>query len=85
MNLKSSNQTFLYGHDNLFNELVRLNFQNKLPNKILLSGDKGIGKSTFAYHFINWIHSSSEANSYDLTNFEINSEFSIDVVPTKTG
>ena len=74
MNLKSSNQTFLYGHDNLFNELVGLNFQNKLPNKILLSGEKGIGKSTFAYHFINWIHSSNEANPYDLTNFQINSE-----------
>ena len=74
MNLKSSNQTFLYGHNNLFNELVRLNFQNKLPNKILLSGEKGIGKSTFAYHFINWVHSSGEANPYDLKNFEINSE-----------
>ena len=74
MNLKSSNQTFLYGHNNLFNELVRLNFQNKLPNKILLSGEKGIGKSTFAYHFINWIQSSSQANPYDLANYEINSE-----------
>ena len=74
MNLKPSNQTFLYGHDDLFNELVRLNFQNKLPNKILLSGEKGVGKCTFAYHFINYIHSSSETKPYDLKNFEINSE-----------
>ena len=74
MNLKSSNQTFLYEHDDLFNELVRLNFQNKLPNKILLSGEKGIGKCTFAYHFINCIHSSREAKPYDLKKFEINSE-----------
>ena len=74
MNLKPSNQTFLYGHDDLFNELVRLNFQNKLPNKIILSGEKGIGKCTFAYHFINYIHSSSETKPYNLKNFEINSE-----------
>ncbi len=74
MNLKSSNQTFLYEHDDLFNELVKLNFQNKLPNKILLSGEKGVGKCTFAYHFINYIHSSNEAKPYDLKNFEINSE-----------
>ena len=74
MNLKSSNQTYLYEHDDLFNELVRLNFQNKLPNKILLSGEKGIGKCTFAYHFINCIHSSREAKPYDLKKFEINSE-----------
>ena len=74
MNLKSSNQNSLYEHKNLFNELINLNLQNKLPNKILLSGEKGIGKSTFAYHFINWIHSSNEANPYDLTNFQINSE-----------
>ena len=74
MNLKSSNQTFLYEHGNLFDELVRLNFQNKLPNKILLTGDKGVGKCTFAYHFINLIHSAGEANPYDLKNYEIDSE-----------
>ncbi len=74
MNFRPSNQTFLYEHDNLFNELVRLNFQNKLPNKILLSGEKGIGKCTFAYHFINWIHSSNENKPYNLKNFEINSQ-----------
>ena len=74
MNLKSSNQTFLYEHDDLFNVLVRLNFQNKLPNKILLSGEKGVGKCTFAYHFINYIHSKNETKAYDIKNFEINSE-----------
>ena len=74
MNFRPSNQTFLYEHDNLFNELVRLNFQNKLPNKILLSGEKGIGKCTFAYHFINWIHSLNEDKPYNRNNFEINSQ-----------
>ena len=74
MNLNSSNQTFLYEHKSLFNELVNLNLQNKLPNKILLSGEKGIGKCTFAYHFINYILSKNETNSYNVMNLEINVE-----------
>ena len=31
-----------------------------LPNKILLSGQKGIGKSTLCYHLINYILSKDE-------------------------
>ena len=31
-----------------------------MPNKILLTGQSGIGKSTFAYHFINAILSDKE-------------------------
>ena len=45
-----------------------------LPNKILLSGEKGIGKSTLAYHIINYILSSEEDLSYDPKNFRINPE-----------
>lgn len=74
MNLNSSNQTFLYEHKSLFNELVNLNLQNKLPNKIILSGEKGIGKCTFAYHFINYVLSTHEDNAYNMNNFEINLE-----------
>jgi DNA polymerase-3 subunit delta' len=43
-----------------------------LPNKILLSGQKGIGKSTLAYHIINHILSINEDFSYDTKNFKIN-------------
>tara|TARA_B100001175_G_C19367098_1_gene569948 strand:- start:39 stop:968 length:930 start_codon:yes stop_codon:yes gene_type:complete len=74
MNLNSSNQTFLYEHKSLFNELVNLNLQNKLPNKIILSGEKGIGKCTFAYHFINYVLSTHEDKAYNINNFEINLE-----------
>ncbi|MDC1126462.1 AAA family ATPase, partial [Candidatus Pelagibacter sp.] len=42
--------------------------------KILLSGEKGIGKSTLAYHIINQILSSDEDLSYDSENFRINSD-----------
>ena len=55
MNLKPSENTRIYGMENCFNELVELYKQNKIPNKILLSGKKGSGKSTLAYHLINYI------------------------------
>ena len=48
-------QTNLYGLNNYLDEFIRLYNDNKLPNKILLSGFKGIGKSTLAYHLINYI------------------------------
>ena len=71
MNLASSSQTNLYGLNQYFNELKNLYFQDKFPNKILLSGEKGIGKCTMAYHFINYILSLDEEYSYDLKNFKI--------------
>ena len=72
MNLKPVNQLFLYGHHFEFLNFIELYKSQKLPNKILLSGEKGIGKSTLAYHIINHILSIDEDNSYDLKNFKIN-------------
>ena len=72
MNLNPLNQTNLYGLENNLTELIKLYKKNKLPNKILLSGQKGIGKSTLAYHLINFILSENEDFSYDLENFAIN-------------
>ena len=74
MNLKPENQLSLYGHHDIFQNLINLYKYNKLPNKILLSGEKGIGKSTLAYHIINQILSSDEDLSYDSENFRINSD-----------
>ena len=74
MNLKPINQINLYGLDKYFLEFVRL-YQNKnLPNKILLSGDKGLGKSTLAFHLVNYILSRDEELKYDYKNFKINPE-----------
>ncbi len=70
------NQQKLFGLDNHFLELVRLYKNNIYPNKLLLSGPKGIGKSTLAYHFINYVLSKNEDQKYDLSNFEINSNSS---------
>ena len=74
MNLKLEKQWSLYGHHVTFLNFIDLYNKNKLPNKILLSGEKGIGKSTLAYHIINQILSSDEDFSYDFVNFRINSD-----------
>lgn len=74
MNLKPSNQLNLYGLDAYFQEFVELYNINKLPSKILLTGSKGIGKSTIAYHLINFVLSKNEDHPYDLTNYKINLE-----------
>src|SRR5210317_1473304 len=57
----------------LINSNLDIYKNKKLPNKILLSGEKGIGKSTLAYHLINCILSIDEENAYDEKNFTINS------------
>ena len=72
MNLTPLNQKNLYGFKNEFNELVQLSKNGKLPNKILITGQKGIGKCTFALHLINYILSIDEEYSYDLKNYTIN-------------
>jgi DNA polymerase-3 subunit delta' len=61
----------LFSHRNEFQKLINLYKNNNLPNKILFSGEKGIGKCTLAYHLINYILSSNEDFSYDLDNLKI--------------
>ena len=72
MNLDPSRQLNLFGHETQFTNLTGLYANKKLPNKILLSGVKGIGKSTLAYHIVNYILSYDEDFSYDIKNFKIN-------------
>jgi len=66
-------QLNLFGYDKLFNSFATLYKKNKLPNVMLLSGPKGLGKSTFAYHFINFLLSHEEEGKYLVDNFKINS------------
>ena len=61
-----NNQLHLYGYEYYFNYFIKLYEKNKLPNTILLSGQKGSGKATFAYHFINYLLSQDEENKYSL-------------------
>tara|TARA_B100000787_G_scaffold38322_1_gene27133 strand:+ start:628 stop:1566 length:939 start_codon:yes stop_codon:yes gene_type:complete len=74
MELKPSENTQLYGLNHLFNEITNLHKKEKMPNKILLSGKKGLGKSTLAYHIINYILSDNEEFKYDSNKLTINKD-----------
>ena len=80
LNLKDLNiiepkaQLKLYGYKNYFSDFIKIFKSNKLPNVMLLSGLKGSGKATFAYHFINYILSDNENDKYSIENLEINSQ-----------
>ena len=49
-----------------------LYLNNKLPQTILLSGEKGIGKLNFSYHLTNFILSQNEQDAYDHKSYKIN-------------
>ena len=72
--MESLFQQSLFGHYEIFNKLKNLYLNKKFPNKIILSGDQGIGKCTLAYHLINYILSLNEDHSYDAKNYKINIE-----------
>ena len=72
MYLRSSENTQLFYMSQYFDEITKLYNENKMPNKILLSGKKGIGKSTLAYHIINYILSQKEDFKYNINKLNIN-------------
>ena len=74
MNLEPSENTSIYGYRYFFSEITELYNNNKMPNKILLSGKKGSGKATFAYHLVNFFLSKNEEFKYNLTENKINPE-----------
>ena len=59
----------LVGYEKNFNFLKNLSLKDKLPKVLLLTGEKGIGKSTFVNHFM---HFYFDAGNYDEKNFLIN-------------
>ncbi len=68
----------LFGYDKLFNNFVTLFNTNKLPKVLILTGDKGIGKFTFVFHFINFVLSKGIKATYDKENFSI--QFDSDII-----
>jgi len=74
MNLYPNSQINLYGLQDDFLNFTKLFEQKRLPSKILLTGQKGIGKCTLAYHLINFVLSEDEEMPYDLVKFKINSD-----------
>ena len=74
MNLTPKNQTSLFSLNNYLLDFIKLYKKNKLPTKILLSGDKGLGKSTLAFHLVNYILSINEEHPYIVEESKINPE-----------
>ena len=67
-------QLRLYGYKDYFQSSIKLFIKNKMPNSILITGPRGIGKSTFVYHIVNYLLSIDEDNNYDIKNHKINNE-----------
>ena len=55
-----------------FHNFVELKINQKLPKVILLTGEKGIGKFTLIFHFINYVLSLNSKHPYDYENLLIN-------------
>ena len=69
--VSAKNQLRLFGFEDYFNSFIKIYEREKLPNTILLSGPKGLGKSTFAYHIINYLLSKSEERKYSVKDCAI--------------
>ena len=72
LKLSPNNQKQLYNYKNTFLSITKLYENKKLPNKILFTGSKGIGKATLSYHLINYIFSKNEDFKYDINKYQIN-------------
>ena len=72
MDIKPSENTKLYALGDFFKEFTKLYNDKQMPNKILLSGKRGLGKSTLAYHVINYALSLNEDYKYDISKLYIN-------------
>ena len=53
-NLNSFNSFQLVGLESYFNYCINLYNISKFPKVLLLTGSKGLGKFTMAFHFINY-------------------------------
>ena len=69
--LSPANQLTLYGYEEYFNFFIKLFEKKVMPNSFLLSGPKGLGKSTFAYHIFNYLFSKNEEKKYSINDFVI--------------
>ncbi len=74
--MKIDNYLKLFGYNKLFNHFVYLDQNHKLPSRILLTGQEGIGKTAFSLHLINYLLSKNEDTKYDYKDNIINSDSS---------
>tara|TARA_B100001057_G_scaffold466472_1_gene523654 strand:+ start:8011 stop:8946 length:936 start_codon:yes stop_codon:yes gene_type:complete len=53
---------------------INLYLESKLPQTLLFTGDKSIGKLDFTYHLVNFILSQQEETKYNVKSYKINIE-----------
>tara|TARA_Y200000002_G_scaffold337904_2_gene306923 strand:- start:457 stop:1392 length:936 start_codon:yes stop_codon:yes gene_type:complete len=61
----------LYGLKDKLDFLIKLYDRKKLPRVLMITGEKGIGKSTLISHFLNYIY---DKENYDLEKNSINDQ-----------
>ena len=64
----------LYGHNDTFDNFIKLYENGLFPKVNLISGEKGIGKFTLFFHLIIYIFSKEYKQQYDLTNKSIDQD-----------
>ena len=65
-------QLTLYGYSHYFKLFQKLYLKGRLPKVLLLNGEKGSGKATFIYHYVNWLLSEGEKHQYSDDDYKIN-------------
>ncbi len=65
--------TSLFGYSKYFDDLKKLYENKRFPKVTLLTGEKGCGKFTLAFHLINFFFTEKK-RCYDLKNLTINTE-----------
>lgn len=61
----------LFELDENLDFLIKLYLKKKFPKNLMISGQKGIGKSTLVNHFMNYVY---DKDNYDLKSKSINSQ-----------
>ena len=64
----------LFGYNNYFNIFNTLILKKKFPKVVMLSGEKGSGKFTMAFHLINYVLSQGSEYPYNYENKIINNK-----------
>ena len=66
------NSTKLVSMNKYLNEMVNLYDSQKFPKVLLLNGKKGIGKFTLVIHFLNYVYTQNDSNTYSRKDSTIN-------------
>jgi DNA polymerase III delta prime subunit len=72
--LNPLNTTKLISMNRYFDEMTELYNSKKFPKVLLLNGKKGLGKFTLVIHFLNYIFTKNDKNTYNLSEKKINTQ-----------